>query len=270
VPALVDQETFAAAQEQLAHNRAHHGRPAVTGRYLLHGLLVCGRCGRAYCGKQCTSSNGHPQEKRYGYYRCCGADAYRFGGQRLCWNGAVRCDRLDAMVWEDVSGLLLEPGRVEAEYRRRLERPAGSADHDREALQGQIQGMKRRIARLTEMYEDGFLEREEFQKRMTSAQSRRKSLEDTATALADHTISESDLRLVMGQLETFAERMRLGLGESGWETRRSIVRSLVKRIEIGETDVRVVYKVSSAPFEHAPHGRGILQNCGRRPSAIAG
>ena len=269
VPALVDQETFAAAQEQLAHNRAHHGRPAVSGRYLLHGLLVCGRCGRAYCGQQCASSNRRPQEKRYGYYRCCGADAHRFGGQRLCWNGAVRCDRLDAMVWADVSGLLLEPGRVEAEYRRRLERPAGPTDHDREALQGQIQGTKRQIARLTEMYEDGFLEREEFQKRMTSAQSRRKSLEDAATELADHTICESDLRLIMGHLETFAERVRLGLGESDWEARRSIVRALLKRIEIGETDVRVVYKVSSAPFEHAPHGRGILRNCGRRPSSVA-
>ena len=51
MPALVDEETFAAAQEQLAENRARHGRPAVAGRYLLQGLVVCCCCGCAYCGK---------------------------------------------------------------------------------------------------------------------------------------------------------------------------------------------------------------------------
>jgi site-specific DNA recombinase len=32
---------------------------------------------------------------RYAYYRCTGSDAYRFGGQRLCWNKQVRTDVLD-------------------------------------------------------------------------------------------------------------------------------------------------------------------------------
>jgi hypothetical protein len=31
----------------------------------------------------------------YAYYRCTGSDAYRFGGQRLCWNKQVRTDLLD-------------------------------------------------------------------------------------------------------------------------------------------------------------------------------
>jgi site-specific DNA recombinase len=252
VPALVDEDVFASAQEQLAHNRAHHGRPAVVGRYLLHGLLVCSRCGRAYCGKHV---------KDYGYYRCCGADAYRFGGERLCSNGSLRTDQLDAAVWEDVAALLLEPQRIEAEYHRRLERDDGRADHDREVLQTQINAVKRRIARLTEMYEDGFLEREDFRTRTNSAQSRLQSLEGEATRLADQTLSETELRLVMGHLETFSDRLRSSIGECDWETRRSIVRALVKRVEIGETDARVVYKI---PFEQAPQRRGVLQNCDRR------
>ena len=56
----------------------------------------------------------------YAYYRCTGSDAYRFGGQRLCWNKQVRTDLLDAAVWEDVRHLLSEPERVRAEYERRL------------------------------------------------------------------------------------------------------------------------------------------------------
>jgi site-specific DNA recombinase len=259
VPPLVPEETFAAAQEQLAHNRAHHGRPAVPGRYLLHGLLVCSRCGRAYCG-------GY--SGRYGYYRCSGTDAYRFGGQRMCINGSVRTEELDAAVWGDVTTLLQEPGRVEAEYHRRLQRQDERVDHDREALETQITGLKRRIARLTEMYEEGFLEREEFQKRMTSAQSRQKGLEAEAAALVEQTTSESELRLVMGHLKGFADRLQSRLGECDWQARQSIVRALVKRIEIGETDMHVVYKVSPGPFEHTPQGGGVLQNCDRTLVAL--
>ena len=74
----------------------------------------------------------------------------------MCTNRTVRADRLDAAVWEDVRDLLLQPHRIESEYHRRLEQPAGPSEADRERMGKQIQGLKRRIARLTEMYEEGF------------------------------------------------------------------------------------------------------------------
>ena len=64
----------------------------------------------------------------YAYYRCTGSDAYRFGGQRLCWNKQVRTDMLDAAVWDDVRRLLSEPERVRAEYERRLQGAGGGAE----------------------------------------------------------------------------------------------------------------------------------------------
>jgi site-specific DNA recombinase len=263
VPALVDEEIFHAAQEQLALNKEHHGRPAVPGRYLLKGLLVCSRCGRACYGATSAKSAGQPA-RAYGYYRCTGTYGNRFGGSRMCSNGSVRTDRLDAAVWEDVRGLLLEPERIEAEYRRRLEHPAGPGDRNREAIDKQIQGLKRRIARLTEMYEEEFLEREVFQARMASAQTRLLDLQAEGRAAAEQEASESELRLVIGHLETFAGRLRSGLEECDWEARQEIIRALVKRIEIEEDHVRVVYKVSPAPFEGEPQGRGVLWNCCRR------
>jgi site-specific DNA recombinase len=270
VPALVDEEAFAAVQEQLARNRAHHGRPAAPGQYLLQGLLVCSRCGRAYYGKRLSGGKTRRQGSRYGYYRCMGTDANRFGGQQMCGNRMVRVDRLDAAVWEDVRGLLLEPGRIEAEYRRRLAHQTGAEDQDRKAIGKQIQGVKRRIARLTEMYEEGFLEREVFRKRMTAAQARLDALETEARRAAEQETSESELRAVIGQLEAFAKQLQTGLEECDWETRQAIVRALVKRIVFEENDVRVVYKVSPHPFEGEPQGGGVLRYCWRRcptPSA---
>jgi site-specific DNA recombinase len=275
VPAIVDEEIFAAAQEQLAHNRKHHGRRPHPGRYLLQGLVVCAQCGRAYygaCSGRATESSKRAEPARsYGYYRCCGTDRARFGGSPVCSNRTVRTDRLDAAVWADVRGLLLEPGRIEAEYRRRQERPAAPEDQNRQAIDAQLRGLKRRIARLTEMYEEGFLERDAFRDRMAAARSRLESLEADALAAAEQEASESELRLVIGQLQAFSEQLRSGLEDTTPETRQEIVRALVKRVEIEEHNVRIVYKVSPVPFDDPPPGGGVLGrgntvsgNCVRR------
>ena len=60
-------------------------------------------------------------ERSYQYYFCTGSMFGRCDRERVCWNKSVRMELLDAAVWEDVRSLLAEPGRVEAEYRRRLE-----------------------------------------------------------------------------------------------------------------------------------------------------
>jgi len=38
------------------------------------------------------------------------------------------------------------------------------------------------------------------------------------------------------------------LGNADWATQRQLIRTLVKRIEVGEKEVRVVYRVDLRPF----------------------
>jgi len=121
VPALVSEELFESVQEQLQENR-QRARIGLRGaRYLLQGLLVCGCCGYAYYGKQISPSarKGHP--RAYAYYRCIGSDAYRFGGERLCWNKQLRTDLVDEAVWQEVCRLLEDPTRLAQEYRQQLQ-----------------------------------------------------------------------------------------------------------------------------------------------------
>ena len=89
---------------------------------------------RLRCYGKPTSRASAKGKVPYAYYRCTGSDAYRFGGQRLCWNKQIRTDILDAAVWEDVSRLLSEPERVRAEYQRRLQRPGTDPDHEVEHI----------------------------------------------------------------------------------------------------------------------------------------
>jgi site-specific DNA recombinase len=120
VPALIAGDLFETVQEQLAENRRRNRQNRRGQRYLLQGLLVCRQCGYAYYGKAISPRAAKGKRRDYAYYRCCGSDAHRFGGQRLCANPQLRTDRADAAVWQEVQRLLQDPDMIAAEYERRL------------------------------------------------------------------------------------------------------------------------------------------------------
>src|SRR5271169_2478644 len=81
-----------------------------------------------------------------------------------------------------------------------------------------------------------------------------------ATLWINEANQEVELRLVIGQLEEFAKRVSQELQEPDWDTRREVVRALVKKVEIDEQEIRIVYRVSPSPFEGGPQ-QGSLQHC---------
>jgi site-specific DNA recombinase len=270
VPAIVSEDLFAAAQDRLVDNKKHNRQRKRGARYLLQGLLQCQCCRYAYYGKPVSRSAAKGKTRKYAYYRCVGSDAYRFGGERICWNKQVRTDLLEAAVWEDVCALLQDPHRVRREYERRLKEEPKDQAAETAQLSTMIQKLKRGIARLIDAYEDGLLSKEEFEPRLRNAKSRLEKLETEMQAVVDQAAAEHELRLVIGQFEEFAQRVSEGLHEGDWTTRREIIRALVKRIEIGQETVRVVYKVAPIPFASAPDSGGSLQDCWRRAVAPAG
>ena len=267
VPALVSEDLFAAVQAQLEENRQRRRARPQGDRYLLQGLVVCKRCGYGCYGKP-TSRAAAKGRVPYAYYRCTGSDAYRFGGQRTCWNKPVRTDLLDGEVWEDVRRLLSEPERIKAEYQRRRQKTKAGGGHEVDQLTKLIKQVKKSISRLIDAYEEALLEKFEFEPRITAARGRLSRLEDGWKRKAEAENEESELRLVIGQLEAFARRVAEGLQHPDWMTRREIIRALIKQVEIGEAEVRIVYRVSPSPFDGGPQ-QGSLQHClGRHHSAL--
>ena len=259
VPGLVSEELFGAVQSQLEENRQRRRDRPGGGRYLLQGLVVCKRCGYSYYGKPVSRVSGRGKVP-YAYYRCLGSDAYRFGGQRLCWNKQIRTDTLDASVWEDVSRLLSEPERVRAEYERRLQRTRTGQNHELEHINKMIKNIKKLISRLIDAYGEGLLDKSEFEPRILAAKERLAKWAEECRRQTSEATEEAELRLVIGQLEEFARRVSDELHKPSWETRREVVRALVKRVEVDEQEVRIVYRVSPSPFEGRPQ-QGSLPHC---------
>ncbi|HWE96996.1 MAG TPA: recombinase family protein, partial [Tepidisphaeraceae bacterium] len=251
VPAIVDQGLFDAVALQLEENRKRSRAGQRADRYLLQGVLVCKCCGYAYYGKQISLSGGKGKRRDYGYYRCVGTDAYRFGGHRVCTNKQVRQDLLDQAVWNDVRSLLADPARVERELHRRLDGesddPQQQADQN---LNAQINKVRRGIARLIDAYGEGLVDKSEFEPRIASARQRLAQLQEQLQARIDQQARARELKLVIDNLETFSREVAKGLEQADWHTRREIIRTLVKRVEIEAEQVKVVYRIDICPFEH--------------------
>jgi site-specific DNA recombinase len=261
VPAIVEPTLFDAVQDQLQENRRRQRERRRGARYLLQGLLVCGTCGHAYYGKPVSRCAAKGKKRSYAYYRCIGSDAYRFGGQRLCYNNQVRTDLLEQAVWQDVCSLLQEPQRIAREQERRLTRTP--SDSSLEQLKALAQKVKRGMGRLIDAYQDGLIDRAEWEPRFRHAQERLQNLNNQISTLATEQSRLQDLQLVIGQVETFAQMVEGSLEHVDWSTKRQVIRTLVKQIEIGDEAVRVVYRIDSLPFVQAPEG-GVLQHCLRR------
>ncbi len=263
VPALIDEALFEAVQEQLQENqqRARIGQRGA--RYLLQGLLVCACCGYAYYGKPISPSARKGNPRSYAYYRCIGSDAYRFGGVRLCWNKQLRTDLVDEAVWNEVCKLLEDPTRLEQEYHQRLLVKENSTELT--GLETSLGRLRQGIARLIDSYAEGMIDKAEFEPRITRMRERIKQLENHVQQIQDEAGLEHELRLILGRLETFASKVKEGLTEADWLTRRELIRTLVKRVEVNQEQVNVIFRIGpTTPSTPADHYTQSLPHCGGR------
>jgi site-specific DNA recombinase len=262
VPALVSAELFAAVAEQLAENRRHYRQQPQSPGYLLQGLLVCGGCGYGWYGKGITRFTKNDQTP-YPYYRCIGMDGFRHSGTKVCPHRPIRLDRLDAAVWADVCQVLQNPKALREEFERRL-RGDEEPNIDLDQIQKQIKSVQRGISRLIDGYEEGLLEKSEFEPRVARLRDRLTRLQQEAATAQDRTAQRRELREVLGHQEDFAAQVRRGLERADFAKRREIVRCLVKAIKIEGEHVRITYRVSPRPFAKAPSGGTFRHHCHRR------
>lgn len=257
-PALIDDQLFEAAQEQLRENRSRARQGRRRPGYLLQGLICCPVCSYAYYGKTIRQRGAGKKRMDFTYYRCSGTDSYRFSDGAVCMNRQVRGDLLEAAVWCEVCALLENPHRLEQEFQRRLQgtRP----DEDIALLQTQISKLNQTIGRLIDGYGEGLIEKEEFTPRIQRAKARMAKLETQIQKQSEVAARRKELLLLISRLEDFAARVKRGLQETDWTSKREIIRTVVKRVEVGPTSVNVVFRVDPSVSFQPPGGR-LLPDC---------
>ena len=187
-PRIISDELFQAAGRVATDNTKWSPRRAEPGQWLLKGLVKCGVCG--------VGTNCHKMRGRNGtwhrYYYCRNHDPLRAGGeQHRCPERNIRADALDAFVFDHIRTAITHPDQLLAgEQAVTLHTPIP----DDELLAAELARLDRKIdaadaerRRLIDLYQGGFIELPEMQRRATEVAARRKELQHKRTSLARRT-----------------------------------------------------------------------------------
>src|SRR5438128_3222213 len=226
VPALVSEDTFALAQEQLQKNKHHSPRRTIEPT-LLQGMLVCQQCGYALYRTSTRTS----KRKLY-YYRCLGSDAYRHFKGALCTNRPVRSDYLDQFVWDQIIGLLNNGTLIQAEIDRRKE-AARNSDPRRqrsETLRREQARLGNNVARLITAYQAGLVSLVQLRQRMPELNKKSQAVESELQSLETAAVDQVRYLQLAESLDGFRIKLHERAKTLGVCERQQILRLLVKEV----------------------------------------
>lgn len=252
VPAIVDATLFQAVGERMEENRKRQRERQGEAKYLLSGLLICGCCGSAYCGRR--SGGG-----RYAYYRCIGGDKFRHPVQPLCDNPSVDGAPLEERVWQELCQLLQNPERVREELARRRTESKQESPKLQE-LEKSVNTLRGRLDRLIDAHTSGWIERTEFESRIANLRAQHRRELDALHGLRGVAQDAAEEAWVTDSLSRLSQQVATGLGQADFGLKRDLLKLLINRVEIHREEIRIVYRVPSRPFVHGPASRGLLQH----------
>src|SRR6266852_8283800 len=242
VPALIDEPTFARAQELLHENKVRSRRRTIAPS-LVQGLVSCRRCGYALSRVSTRSS-----ARVIHYYRCIGSDGWRHLGGPRCKSRPVRQDLLDAIVWTEVIRLLEDPTLIQQELDRRLDaaRSSNPTKKREQSLQRELAHVGKGIERLLSAYQEALMSIEQLRERMPPLRQREQALRAELRAIADQTCDQATFLRLAETLAAFLGRLRSTADTLDVMERQRIVRLVVKEVLIGEDHIVIRHSIPIA------------------------
>ena len=235
VPAIIDNTTFALAQQRLQTNKQFSQRRTIQPS-LLQSLLVCQRCGYNLYRNSCSGG----ESKRY-YYRCPGSDPWRNLKQANCSCRPLRQDYADRVVWAEVIGLLENPELLKAEITRRLQaaRQADPAHQRRSYLGVEQNRVEKSIDRMLQAYQENLLSLDELRERIAPLRRQQGAMRSELAALETETADQQRYLRLVESLAPFQARLRSQAELMDIRERQKIVRLLVKEVVVGEDTLTI-------------------------------
>ncbi len=247
VPALVGQETWDRAQEQLARNAALSFRNNTKHSYLLRCLLTCRVCGLAMFGRTHTATASQPERR---YYRCHGKDCILSARPAACPSRIIKAEAIEAAVWGHVAGLLASPEQLLAQFDRFAAVAEAGTVHGRAAdqqLRSRLDRVARTDKRLLDAYEAGAVSLAELSERRRHLAEEQQNLERQQQERDRLRQQRVRAEAVRTSLEAFCTRIRGRLNEATLAEKQAILQLVIERIIVGDGHLEIRHVIPLRP-----------------------
>lgn len=250
VPAIIDEDTFALAEELLQANKRHAPRRTIAPS-IVQGLISCQKCGYALYRTSTRSS-----ARKILYYRCLGSDAYRYVGGRVCDSRPVRQEIVDDVVWREVVKLLETPQLIQTELDRRLTAAREADPHKRReaALRRDLTRIQKTKDRLMTAYQEDLISLDELRQRMPDFRHREQLYLSELKSLQDQLANRAAYLQLAETLSSFLARLRTSAQTVDVIERQRIVRLLVKEVLVSDDTITIRHSIPIT--NHPPGGTG--------------
>jgi len=220
---IVSSEQWQRVQQQLDRNFSFSPRNSKH-QYLLSGLVQCGGCQSSYCG--------NPSHGKFGY-RCI---------KRCKRVPQVAESTLDNSVWDALKRALDDPELIMQAVEGIQKAP--SKNDKTGQLQSALEGIKDEEKRIIEAYRLNILTPDQLAREMELLAGRRAAIEREREEGVDAIQTDQPLRL---SVEEYCTEIRRKLANLTFESKRHVLRLLVRRVVFDGEAVRILGVIPLPP-----------------------
>jgi site-specific DNA recombinase len=252
VPALVPEEVWQRANDQLTRNRSVSTRET-TRLYLLRGLVQCGCCGHSYVG-----NTSHGSGRVRSYYRCSAQMAAARPKETRCRNRGIPSAWLEDQIWQDCREFIRNPGKhladAQHQLQERLENSASVEDQRRSILR-QIADKENERERVMTLFRRGHSDLEETERQLDAIATEMTELrrlldaiqaQEALTRAFESQVAEA--AALFGRLQGELEDIER-TNDLAWK--RQIMQRFVERITVPAGGPPVVRYIFASPGERS-------------------
>lgn len=245
-PAIVPASLWDAAQSQISRN-AELARRHAKKDYLLSGYIFCGVCGRRMHGRFTRYRSG--QGRRC--YECYGRSYSVYYPGVKCLSRRVHADEVEAVVWQEITGVLSQPEPILHEIERLKGREAiVLIDNELAEIENRLRTSEREEERLVRLYRYGEIDDSYIATEIHRLNGERAGLLTRRAALLEETQRHVDIEEAGAAIRVLMQKVTANLVGFGHDERRLALEAPGARVTIqpdGNLDLRLSVPISLEP-----------------------
>ena len=236
-PAIIDKETFVKVQEltRLRRPEIQHPRE-VNSRYLLSGLLYCGKCNHKMVGASAKSGRNF-------YYACSN---YYKRGKQACDAKMINKEMLEKAIVEQIKKHIITEKNLQellSIIKEEIEQNKKELKTQMKTIDKKLEILKTRRDKLYDAIEGDILELKDIAPRLRDLNNQIEIQERNRREKVEKIQSPPKIDLSLDKLKTYTDDLKELLNEGTFVEQKSFIRSFVKKIVVNQSKIKIEYNL---------------------------